>query len=214
MYKKITHTITEEHFDHPIAAEIKKHIDKTKSANLPTAAQFKQDVLSWFTNFNVKGQKVIDGVSDKNLDITTAEADLFDQIDALGNELKNYYGIEIGERFNTLMRTAAVSVIRLVFLMRNDMDIKDLQTNRFSGMISGELTTLLNSINNSWMPGTTRAAIDSLWNSWIEIAKAKKTGNEATLTTAKSNANAAFSAFADVLANGVIKQHMPTSTTM
>jgi hypothetical protein len=33
MYKKITHHIVEEHFDHPIAAELKKKIDKTK----PTA---------------------------------------------------------------------------------------------------------------------------------------------------------------------------------
>jgi hypothetical protein len=34
MYKKITHHIVEEHFDHPIAAELKKKIDNTK----PTAA--------------------------------------------------------------------------------------------------------------------------------------------------------------------------------
>lgn len=30
MYKKITHHIVEEHFDHPIAAELKKHVDKSK----------------------------------------------------------------------------------------------------------------------------------------------------------------------------------------
>lgn len=31
MYKKITHHIVEEHFDHPIAAELKKHVDKSKA---------------------------------------------------------------------------------------------------------------------------------------------------------------------------------------
>lgn len=32
MYKKITHQIVEEHFAHPIAAELKKNIDKAKAA--------------------------------------------------------------------------------------------------------------------------------------------------------------------------------------
>jgi hypothetical protein len=31
MYKKITHTITEEHFDHPMAVDIKKNVDSKKS---------------------------------------------------------------------------------------------------------------------------------------------------------------------------------------
>lgn len=31
MYKKITHTIVEEHFDHPVSAQIKKTLERRES---------------------------------------------------------------------------------------------------------------------------------------------------------------------------------------
>ena len=207
MYKKITHTITEEHFDHPIAAEIKKHVDKMKSANMPSAAQFKQDVLSWFTNFNNKAQTIIDGMTDSKLDTALVEADLFDQIDALGNELKNYYGVEAGERMNAQIRNAAVSLLRLVFLVKNNLDIKDVVKNRFDGVITGEILRLLYDINNDWNFTTVRPSIEALWTAWIEKTKAKKDGNESAATAATTAAQTAFANFANILSDGVVKQY-------
>jgi hypothetical protein len=206
MYKKITHTITEEHFDHPIAAEIKKHVDKMKSANIPSAAQFKQDVLSWFTNFNNKAQTVIDSMTDSKLDTALVEADMFDQIDALGNELKNYYGVEAGERLNAQMRNAAVSLLRLVFLVKNNLDTKDVVTNRFDGIITGEILRLLYDVNNDWNFNAMRPFVEAMWAAWIERAKAKKAGNESAATAAATAAQTAFATFANTLADGVIKQ--------
>jgi hypothetical protein len=207
MYKKITHTITEEHFGHPVGAEIKKYVDKMKSANMPSASQFKQDVLSWFTNFNNKAQIVIDSMTDSKLDTAAVEADLFDQIDALGNELKDYYGVEAGERMNAQMRNAAVSLLRLIFLVKNNLDIKDVVTNRFEGIITGELSKLLYDINNNWTFSSVKLLTDAMWTAWVERAKAKKANNEAAATTAATAAQTAFTKFANTLSDGVVKQH-------
>jgi len=207
MYKKITHTITEEHFGHPVGAEIKKHVDKMKSANMPSSSQFKQDILSWFTNFNNKAQIVIDSMTDSKLDTAAVEADLFDQIDALGNELKNYYGIEAGERLNSQMRNAAVTLLRLVFLVKNNLDIKDVVTNRFDGIVTGEIVRLLYDINNDWNFNAVRPMVESLWSPWVERAKAKKANNDTAAATAANAAKEAFTKFANTLADGVVKQH-------
>jgi hypothetical protein len=207
MYKKITHTITEEHFGHPVGAEIKKHVDKMKSANMPSSSQFKQDVLSWFTNFNNKAQTIIDSMTDSKLDTAAIEADLFDQIDALGNELKNYYGIEAGERLNAQMRNAAVSLLRLVFLVKNNLDIKDVVTNRFDGVITGEILRLLYDINNDWNFTALRPTVETMWTAWIDRAKAKKANNDTAAATALNAAKEAFTKFANTLADGVVKQH-------
>jgi hypothetical protein len=207
MYKKITHTITEEHFGHPVGAEIKKQIDKMKLSTMPTSAQFKQDILSWFTNFNNKAQIVIDSMTDSKLDTAAVEADLFDQIDALGNELKNYYGIEAGERLNAQMRNSAVSLLRLVFLVKNNLDIKDVVTNRFDGIITGEIVRLLYDINNDWNINTVKPVVESLWSAWVERAKAKKANNDTAATAAANAAKEAFTKFANTLADGVVKQH-------
>jgi hypothetical protein len=207
MYKKITHTITEEHFGHPVGAEIKKHVDKMKSANMPSASQFKQDVLSWFTNFNNKAQTVIDSMTDNKLDTAAVEADLFDQIDALGNELKNYYGVEAGERLNAQMRNAAVSLLRLVFLVKNNLDIKDVVVNRYDGIITGEILRLLYDINNDWNFTALRPTVESMWTAWIERAKAKKANNDTAAATALNAAKEAFTKFANTLADGVTKQY-------
>jgi hypothetical protein len=145
-------------------------------------------------------------MTDSKLDTALVEADMFDQIDALGNELKNYYGVEAGERLNAQMRNAAVSLLRLVFLVKNNLDIKDVVTNRFDGIITGEILRLLYDVNNDWNFNAMRPFVEAMWAAWIERTKAKKDGNESAATAAATAAQTAFATFANTLADGVIKQ--------
>jgi galactokinase/mevalonate kinase-like predicted kinase len=90
MYKRVTHTITEEHFGHAMAAEIKKVVDKTivppKPKMEPAAAsKVKADISDYLTGFNkglIEIYKAID--SPDNIGLGDAETTVFAKIDDLG----------------------------------------------------------------------------------------------------------------------------------
>ena len=57
MYKRVTHTITEEHFGHPMAAEIKHTLENQSEGIRPmlgatTADKFRADVNEYFTKMH------------------------------------------------------------------------------------------------------------------------------------------------------------------
>ena len=57
MYKKITHTIVEEHFEHPLASDIKKTLERRSikatigMSEVISKAQFKTDINNFFPNW-------------------------------------------------------------------------------------------------------------------------------------------------------------------
>ena len=97
MYKKITHNIVEEHFDHPIASEIKRGLERKVGAPTSTifdAAAFRSDAANLYTNYTTKLMAILDASTDAEL--LTAIENMFVNIDAIGNITKNFYQNEKG----------------------------------------------------------------------------------------------------------------------
>jgi hypothetical protein len=210
MYKKVTHTITEEHFGHPMASEIKKVIDKTitppKPKMEPTPAnKFRNEVEQYFVGYNIKLNNIFKAIEQNNeTELVAAEKIFFDEVDMLGNKFKTYYGIEFGERFNQYMRTLMLLFISIAKNLKNKLDIRDwrqrVDTVRF------ELSTLLNTYNNGWRQFDMQALLGQVFAEVIQHAQ--------DVIQKSSNADVSFdklgnllSVFNTQISNGVIQQH-------
>ena len=215
MYKKITHTITEEHFAHPMALEIKKLVDKNNKANPKpklgttlSATNLQNSILHYFTNYASKMRDVITSVFNNTLPAT--ETTMFNEIDALGSILQPYYGFDIAQRINEITRALVLSVVASSKNTRDGLDNTTEKNN--VNMTANQLARVLNMVNNNWNYAVIRDIVLSTFNSWvaetIAINKNDKVGDEAAFNTVNQN----LTTLANALING-IEQQFPEQFT-
>ncbi len=210
MYKKVTHTIVEEHFGHEMAAEIKKVIDKTivppKPKMEPAAAsKFKADVENYFVGFNKNIGDIIRAIeSPDSMGLPEAEAALFANVDALGNLYKTYYGIEFGEKINQNMRALIFVIIAIVRNLKNKIDIRDWR-NRLE-TIRNDLATTLYQYNNNWRYVDVVSVLVQLFDEYVNYAQNTVNRNQTTMDSSLNKMNNLGSVFASTLVNGTMQQ--------
>ena len=97
MYKKVTHSIVEEHFDHPMAQEIKKMVDGDIKMSAtwppePKAWQLGNELKSQFTEFNTALRNVITGSGTNDPALAYNKQRLTELTAAFGPFFEPYYG--------------------------------------------------------------------------------------------------------------------------
>jgi hypothetical protein len=89
MYKKITHNIVEEHFDHPIASQIKKTMERSTIPNniIFDENKFKSDVNAYFIKYKAKINEMINSITGSEEALIVPFEELFDNawVDGIGN---------------------------------------------------------------------------------------------------------------------------------
>lgn len=218
MYKKITHTITEEeHFDLPADAEIKRVLDNGNNGyngyddmrpmlGATTADKFRADVNAYFTKTHQHLTGFATATESGNMDtLLTEETAFFDEVDDLGLLLRPYYGIEFSERLSQVFRALGLSMVGIGRSLKFKNDIKFI-IDRLDPNFDG-LDTLLNQYNNSWQLGQAK-------NAWIAIRESLVSETTAIINrdnTASASAHTQvaekLSTFAEALANSVIQQY-------
>lgn len=208
MYKKVTHTIVEEHFSHPMAGELKERLDRKslKYKLEPVSAEkFKQDINSYLTNLNVKLHNIFKNVESNNeAALADSEKILFEEIDALGNMCKTYYGIEFGERVNQYLRTVALLFIAIAKNLKNKMDIRDWRLRLDA--VKFDMANLFYSYNNIWRLPETQAIIGQIFNGWIDHVQAIINRDTTATTTTYESVSNLLSVFGSTMSNGIIQQ--------
>jgi hypothetical protein len=215
MYKKITHHITEEHFGHPVATEIKKAIDKnqkqvkTTVVNVISESDFRSSVQDYFNNFLANLNKIIIAGPGPESGLVAAEESVFNtgNVDALGTMLKQYYGAEFGERINTSMHVFVMTIIALVRATRDNIDTKNLVTGRMQGMIASEVAQALFSVNNGLQYADTKQAVIDLANALILEIKAALKRDSSGVSSAQALASDTANRFVTYLVNGIVQQN-------
>lgn len=211
MYKKVTHTITEEHFGHPVAAEIKKVIDKTivppKPKMEPAAAsKFKADIENYFVNFDKGLNDIIKAIDSSNeVQLADAESTLFANIDALGNILKTYYGVEFGEKINQNLRSLVFAIIAIARNFKNKIDIRDWRSRLET--IKNDLASMMYNYNNTWRYQDTQGVLAQYFDELVNFAQnvTNKTGSGVDASFNKVNTLA--SVLASSFINGTMQQY-------
>jgi hypothetical protein len=213
MYKKITHHIVEEHFEHPVASEIKKTIDRSKVKSKmdawppTTTADFQADLQKWRGKFQEGIDKIIRSVNGTEDDLKFAEELSFSDVNKLGDLLRPIYGIDLAERVNQGFRHYIIGLVQVVHLVKYGMDIRDWTNNRFNNLIAGDLFTTLNAVNNTWGFQNIKNGLVSMSDAWVAAVKArqnKKPDEEAKQLTVATNALKNF--IADIY-NGTTQQY-------
>lgn len=214
MYKKITHHITEEHFGHPIASEIKRTVDKNKPPKPKmdnwapmTTADFQSALSTWRMHFQDGVDKIIHSVNGSEDDLKFAEEIAFTDVSKLGELLKPIYGIDFAEKVNQAFRYYIIGLVQVVHLLRSGLDIRDWTNNRFNNLIAGDLFGTLNAVNNTWSFQNIRNGLVSMSDAWVAAMKArlaKKSDEETKQMTTATNALKNF--VADIY-NGSTQQY-------
>lgn len=212
MYKRVTHTITEEHFGHAMAAEIKKIVDKTivppKPKMEPAAAsKFKADVENYFTTLASNLTEVSKAIvaNDETKTVSTEKV-LFDHIDDLGNLFKNYYGVEFGEKLNANLRTTAFIMIAITKNLKNKLDIRDWRS-RFDAVRS-DVSNMMYQFNNIWNQPAQNLALQQIFDQLVNHTQDIVNGSAQASELSANRLNNLLSTFANTLITGTI-QHYP-----
>jgi hypothetical protein len=203
MYKKITHHITEEHFAHPGAAQIKKVVD-TRAGGIilvkVAPEKFRTDVQAMFDLYLANMNSIIASVTGTQDDLVAAEETLFATIDDLGRYLKPYYGIEFGEKITHAERSLALAMIQTVRFLRSGLDVKDWTAFRFNKLLVNDIAQFFSLQNNAWKIDDVRTIFNRITASWVNQAQAYMDKNPTNVTIEIQNAKAA----GDILVSAIV----------
>jgi hypothetical protein len=209
MYKKITHTIVEEHFDHPMANQIKKSMDKSKitTDEIFLESKFRSDTNSYIKMLQDKFSGMISSVTGTEEDLVTPFEDLFrdNKIDNLGNMTKPLYASEFGERINEAMRVYATSLLIIVQLLKYGKDITFASTRL--NFASNDIAQVMSNFNNAWNYQIVNSLLTNLTAEMLKQIKAKLKKDAGADADAARNINQLFSTFESSFVNGIIAQH-------
>lgn len=215
MYKKITHTIIEEHFDCPEAVDIAVELENgngnllmkfqaVQSPMVMPASQFKTKIRELVMDLDSRWQTLLNATFDTAYDYEAAIEDAFVTSNQLGDLLKSYYGVEFGERLNQHWRSAAMTLLYSWRNVKSNFDNSVQKENLLK--LSPVLAQVLNQYNSQW----DRTAVTNLSNEWLSayvaLAEAIKAKNAAAQTKNKSTIASDINQFSNILSDGVIQQ--------
>lgn len=211
MYKKVTHTITEEHFGHAMAAEIKKVIDKTivppKPKMEPVASsKFKADIENYFANFDKSISDIVKAIDSSNeVQLAEAEATLFSTIDSLGNTFKTYYGVEFGEKINQNLRSLVFVIIAIARNFKNKIDIRDWRARLDT--IRNDLASMMYNYNNTWRYQDNQSILAQYFDELINFSQNVVNKTASGVDASFNKLNTLASVLASSFVNGTMQQY-------
>lgn len=221
MYKKITHNIVEEHYDHPMAAKIKAgltpkvkrtrfDIDDDLMFGRPTneifdKVIFKSNLENYFNTYTQKIIQIGDTTAGTEEQLVDAFEELFDFVDNVKNFFNPFYNRELGERLTTSFRHIASMATLLSHATKAGFD----QTpwiNSIRGAGLGFGGAVLINYNTSWTNPTVQAPIIEYLNAIITRTNAIKAGDTAQIQRSTTDLYNKIAVFKDVIYNGITQQ--------
>lgn len=214
MYKKITHTIVEEHFDHPMASKIKKIMEDRKSSvpndQIFNEAEFRNAVNSYMTSYANTINSLIENQSAPNDQLISTFESAFSTVDTLGNMTKPFITSELGEKINAAMRYLLVYLTMAVQMSKISADTGQMES-RSSGVMN-DLANALAFHNVRWVNGTTPETNAYLLLPTISTNMYKKlgyklAGNADFNQTWTTKIQDEFTAFGNLFAQGLVDRY-------
>jgi len=231
MYKVITHSIKEEHYDHPMTAEIgmghhanaNPYTSHIMASALvagneimlrPNSVEFRMNIRSLFSRFFWRTRDYLISLLDSR-ESSDVESELYKNIDEIGAFIETYYGLTTTNEFNNSMKDIIKSLIFIVRDIKSGKDLTDSKS-RLSESIK-TLANFLNRINPTQWPYTAVVDIFSdLTNNWIGQISSRKSKdwiedmrlvdeNEDIMLS--GNPSTGVSPFFEIFAKGIIAQN-------
>ena len=235
MYKKIVHNITEEHYDHPLATEIKSRMTKGNQRITPPEMLGPNDALPQFVmnedtmNFRMDSRslwaKYAWGLLNYGISMNAGlpvmeqvEARMFKNARSLGDFITPYYGISAGTRFSDLLSSIGQVGIDVVKATKEKESLDKYQTMWTDQIVL--LAQFMNELNPSnWPKSTVTDYFTNLVTFWVDEIKARAANDANADEAAIENLNKLVvmgvpnsvpahkaSSLSDVFSRGIIAQ--------
>jgi hypothetical protein len=220
MYKKITHTIVEEHFDHPMAAKIKAGLKRKQNKKAkydfgdedvifgrPTTEIYNKDDFtarfdSYLTNYTQKLIQITDATAGTEEQLVTAFEGLFNFVDEVGDFFDPFYSRELGERVTTSFRHIASNITMIVHTTK-------------AGWSTEPWTRLLNQstlianfqqYNDNWPRPIIENIMKEFISDMVARVNAIKSGDQSAVDQSTNNMYTSINSFKGVIVNGIAQQ--------
>ena len=206
MYRKITHNIIEEHFDHPMAEQIKKTIDRkiTRPTEVIfTESDFRSMVDTYFNNYVNHLVGIANSVIGTDDELWNAFEPAFNNVDDMGTLMKNFYVSDMGERLNIATRT--LLVLMLLSVQSAKTGTANWYLNRLDNL-PNDWADVFGRYNQYWLYDTTRAAVSDIVKSLKDKLSARKAKNITLEQQAEAQLRNSFTGFSKWVQDGVITQ--------
>jgi len=220
MYKKITHTIVEEHFDHPMAAEIKDRMENCSptppamAVNFAQAIKFRLDARTYFSALQTKVRNLITDLVEPKDEATSAVklTDVVDTINRLGSVAAIYYGTAAGDQLATLLKDFALAAAAHVGILKANGDATAAKAKCAETIAA--IAKFLSTANPEFWPATAVTAIFTDYSDALLAQAAALIKKDATAAVDAENTQhdvimgntMGKIGLADVFATGIIRQ--------
>jgi hypothetical protein len=228
MYKKITHDIVEEHFDHPVTlpTEIKATMPKMGDMLSPLPSVvinektlvFRMDSRTLWTRYSL-GMINYSVSSFGNLGSTpSVEKNLAKAAATIGDFFIPYYGIKAGTKIGSLLTVISNNGTKVVEAIKNKRDIAAYEV--IWGKQIDEIATYLNELNPSQYPvDLLSEQFTGLVNAWTVDFNARYVEDFVTdsitldsilkiaVSGIPNHTNKGYSSIADILSRGIVAQY-------
>jgi hypothetical protein len=227
MYKKITHTIVEEHFDHPEALRMKSKLEcypvttGTTTTTPPAMLMYTDAATQLITvahkllgHYAQRIRSHIISILDSTADTPALDEQLTKDIKAIGTVVSAYYGAAAGEEVDMYLKKIANGVADIARAVKSGKSIDDLKTKLVRDVEF--FATLLEGANpKHWPAAAVRDILTAAGNAWIAQIQArdsKKWAEDIALADRVANMFTGSELsndptnFAKTFAEGIIKQ--------
>ena len=188
MYKKITHTIVEEHFDHPEALRMKSKLECypvatgtiTTTTTSPPAMRMMTDQAEQLNtaahkllgNYVQRIRSHIISVLDSTADAAAIDEQLTKDVAAIGAVVRAYYGESAGNEVDMYLKKIATGIADIARAVKSGKSIDDLKTSVMRDV--DFFATLLDSANpKHWPAAAVRDIFTVAVNTWIAQIQAR-----------------------------------------
>jgi hypothetical protein len=228
MYKKITHSIVEEHFDHPMAAKIRagiRHIANKKAKyafeeddgifgddrllDRPTTeifnkTVFKADLENYLNSYTQKIIQISDTTTGTEEQLVVAFEELFDFVDNIKNFFNPFYNRELGEKMTTSFRQIASISTLLSHSVKAEFDSTPWVTNLRGAAL--QMGGVIINYNGAWPNAVIQVPMTEYVNAIIIRTNSVKTNDTVQITQATDRLYSSIGVFRNVIADGIIQQ--------
>jgi hypothetical protein len=212
MYKKITHNIVEEHFDHPMAGQIKKTIVRSQVPNSEVFDEnsFRTNVANYTNSYSSSINKIIESFSSTQANLISEFEQAFTSVDNLGNMTKPFITSELGERMNADFRYILIYTAMAVQSARIGQDTLFAENRILQS--TNDLASAMIAYNTYWTPAgaditdNLYAISQSIGNNINKKINAKVSNNAALSAELAAAINSDFSKFGTIFVNGLVRK--------
>jgi len=234
MYKKITHHIIEEHYDHPMAVELKNKTDTTTKPivspkpkagdtkkvkdyqiyTYPVLKKIEKDSINAWSLLNWRIRSLVISITSGDEDIDLLMKRAASDIDMISSLLVPVYGDIAAKKFNELLYTIVDSLVGVLVRLKAGKDSKD-EMSKLTDATKA-FAEFVYKANPMWMTDVVTDIFTKMENLYITQAKSRlakewaagvKAADDAynLMVVKQDNGDASF---ADVYSAGIIADTM------